>query len=147
MYSYEYPHPAVTVDVAVFCREQQTTKILLIQRAHFPDAGKWALPGGFIEIDEELEQAARRELHEETGLTVGTLQQLHTFGQPDRDPRERVITVVFTAVIDPEAMKVTAASDAAAAAWFDIDALPELAFDHPEVIAMACERVVPTLAF
>ncbi len=146
MYSYDYPHPAVTVDVAVFCREQQATKLLLIQRAHFPDAGKWALPGGFIEIDEELEHAARRELHEETGLKVGALQQLHTFGRPDRDPRERVITVVFTAVIEPEAMKVTAATDAAAAAWFDISSLPELAFDHPEVIAMACKRVVPTLA-
>jgi 8-oxo-dGTP diphosphatase len=87
MYSYEYPHPAVTVDIAVFTQERKPLKLLLIQRANEPHRGEWALPGGFVDIDEDLETAARRELEEETGITVGDIDQLHTFGAPERDPR------------------------------------------------------------
>ena len=141
MYEYEYPHPAVTVDVAAFTRHERKTKLLLIQRAYYPEQGKWALPGGFIDIDEDLEDAARRELQEETGLTAGELEQLQTFGKPGRDPRERVITIVFTTIVDASQMQVHAADDAARAEWFDIDALPELAFDHPLIIRLACEKM------
>ena len=137
MYSYEYPHPAVTVDVAVFTQDH---KLLLIQRANEPHQGKWALPGGFVDIDEDLETAARRELKEETGITVGDIDQLHTFGAPERDPRERVITVVYTALITAE-INVNAASDAAAAGWFNINELPVLAFDHAEIIKLACDKI------
>lgn len=140
MYSYEYPHPAVTVDIAVYTQEHKQLKLLLIQRANEPYQGKWALPGGFVDIDEDLNTAARRELEEETGITVTDINQLHTFGAPKRDPRERVITVVYTALI-PTAINVTAASDAAAADWFDINKLPVLAFDHAEIIKLACDKI------
>ncbi len=145
MFSYEYPHPAVTVDVAVFCLNEGNMKLLLIKRANYPDAGKWALPGGFIEIDEDLEPAARRELEEETGLVVGELEQLQTFGNPDRDPRERVITVVYTTIVDPGNTNVSASTDAAEAAWFDTRTLPELAFDHSHIIGLACDRIMSKL--
>jgi ADP-ribose pyrophosphatase YjhB (NUDIX family) len=141
MYSYEYPHPAVTVDIAVFTKQNKQLKLLLIQRLNEPHQGKWALPGGFVDIDEDLETAARRELKEETDLIITDMQQLYTFGTPDRDPRERVITVVYTAIISPEDMQVQAASDAEAADWFDINELPELAFDHDEIIRLAFERI------
>lgn len=144
MYSYEHPHPAVTVDVAVFTRQNNQLKLLLIQRANEPHKGKWALPGGFVDIKEDLEVAARRELKEETGLTVEDIEQLYTFGKPDRDPRERIITVVYTTLVDSE-IKVTAASDAANAEWFDVNKLPELAFDHPEIIRLACKRIITKL--
>ncbi len=145
MYSYNYPHPAVTVDVAVFTQQDGQTRLLLIQRAHYPEQGKWALPGGFIDIDEDLEDAARRELQEETGISVGELEQLHTFGKPGRDPRERVITVVYVAVVDAGKIQVKADDDAADARWFDVGALPELAFDHPQIIQLACEKIASKL--
>ncbi len=141
MYQYEYPHPAVAADVAAFCQQNGRLMLLLIERGHYPDAGKWALPGGFINIDEDLEDAARRELEEETGLMVDKLEQLQAFGKPDRDPRERVISIVFTTVVKPEQMRVTAGDDAAKAEWFDVSHLPELAFDHPEIIRLACEKM------
>ena len=141
MYSYEYPHPAVTVDVSVFTWQGNQLKLLLIQRANDPHKGKWALPGGFIDIDEDLEAAARRELKEETGLDVDNIEQLHTFGNPDRDPRERVITIVYTSVVSNQ-FQVNAASDAAKAEWFNIEALPELAFDHSQIIKLACEKII-----
>lgn len=140
MYTYQYPHPAVTVDVAVFTGQNNRLKLLLIQRAHDPHKGKWALPGGFVDIDEDLETAARRELKEETGITVADIEQLYTFGTPDRDPRERTITVVYTAFI-PSEIKVNAASDAASANWFEMNELPELAFDHAEIIKLAHEKI------
>ncbi len=144
MYSYKYPHPAVTVDIAVFSSQKNQLKLLLIQRAHDPHKGKWALPGGFVNIDEDLDAAARRELKEETGISVGNIEQLYAFGNPDRDPRERVITIVYTAKI-PKQIDVNAASDAADADWFDINTLPELAFDHPEIIKLACEKIISTM--
>ena len=145
IYTYEYPHPAVTVDVAVFTQQNNQLKLLLIQRAHDPYKGKWALPGGFVDIDEDLDNAARRELKEETGISVGDIEQLHTYGAPDRDPRERVITVVYTTLISSNEVQLQPASDAAAAEWFDINQLPELAFDHPKIIKFACEKILSRL--
>ncbi len=141
-YTYEYPHPAVTADAVIFTVDQDDVKVLLIKRAHYPDEGKWAIPGGFIDIDEDLEDAARRELEEETGLRdVEFLEQFHTFGKPDRDPRERVITVAYYGVVPPDKTDVRAGDDAASAAWFSIQDLPELAFDHTVVLGMAYERL------
>jgi 8-oxo-dGTP diphosphatase len=141
MYCYDYPHPAVTVDMVLFTLHEGQLQLLLIRRGGHPYRGKWALPGGFVEMDEGLEQAARRELEEETGVSAGYLEQLYTFGAPGRDPRERVITVAYLALLPATRLVPRAASDAAAAAWFAIDALPSLAFDHREIVAMAQQRL------
>lgn len=136
-FTYEHPHPAVAADVALFRDTPGGHELLLIRRGKQPHAGRWALPGGFVNIDEDLEPAARRELLEETGLHAGPLRQLQTFGRPGRDPRERVITVVFIGLAaDPQA-EPKSGDDAADARWFQLDALPELAFDHAEIIALA----------
>ena len=141
MFSYDYPHPAVSTDIVVLHREPARLRVLLIQRNNDPYRDYWALPGGFVNIDEDLEDAALRELAEETGLSDVLLSQLHTFGHPDRDPRERVISIVFYAVVDEE-QQLRAGSDAADASWFEVDALPQLAFDHAEIIAMARQRLL-----
>lgn len=141
-HTYEYPHPAVACDVALLRAVTDADyEILLIERRHEPFAGHWALPGGFIEIDEDLEAAARRELHEETGLHAGTLVQIGAFGAPDRDPRERVISVVYAGFVPIDAPAAMAADDAADARWYGLDALPELAFDHACVIAEVRARL------
>ncbi len=145
MYSYEYPHPAVTTDVVVFAIRDDELAVLLIERGSEPERGRWAIPGGFIDIDEDLQTAARRELREETGVDAGDLEQLHAFGRPDRDPRERVITVAYTAIVRADEVSVRAASDAADAAWFPMRDLPELAFDHRDILAMAHERLCARL--
>ncbi len=147
MYSYEYPHPAVTVDIVIFTIRDDQLKLLLIRRAGEPYQGKWALPGGFVALDEDLEQAARRELEEETGVAGVYLEQLYTFGKPDRDPRERVITVAYYALIPSDKLQLRAASDAEAVGWFGLDELPELAFDHPKIVEMAHERLVAKLEY
>lgn len=147
MYSYDYPHPAVTVDIVIFTIRDDQLKLLLIRRAGEPYQGKWALPGGFIAMDEDLEQSARRELEEETGVAGVYLEQLYTFGKPDRDPRERVITVAYYALIPSDKLQLRAASDAEAVGWFGMGELPELAFDHPEIVAMAHERLVAKLEY
>lgn len=137
-YCYEYPRPAVTTDVALFSRKADQWYLLLIRRAHAPYAGDWALPGGFLEMDEDIAQCAQRELTEETGLTNITLNQLGCFGQPDRDPRGRVISVAYYGIIESETPPhPQAASDAAEAAWFPLKALPSLAFDHAQIIQQA----------
>ena len=146
MYSYEYPHPAVTTDVVVFTIREGELAVLLIERGAEPERGRWAIPGGFIDIDEDLETAARRELREETGVDARELEQLHTFGRPDRDPRERVITVAYITILRADEVSVRAASDAADAAWFPMRDLPELAFDHREILALAHERLRANLA-
>ncbi len=140
-YTYEYPHPAVTVDVALFTVADGNLAVLLIRRRQWPHAGKWALPGGFVEIDESLKRAAWRELQEETGIKAGHLEQLGAFGRPDRDPRERVITVVYIALAAADRMDVRAGSDAADARLFRLDELPELAFDHAKILVHATERL------
>jgi 8-oxo-dGTP diphosphatase len=147
MFSYEYPHPAVTVDIVIFTLSADQLKLLLIRRGGDPFRGHWALPGGFVNMDESLEKAARRELEEETGVAGVYLEQLYTFGKPDRDPRERVITVAYYALVPAEMLNVQAASDAEAVAWFGLGELPELAFDHREIVSMAHERLVAKLDY
>ncbi len=147
MYSYEYPHPAVTVDIVIFSLRDQQLKLLLIRRAGAPYRGKWALPGGFVNMDESLDAAARRELEEETGLGGVYLEQLYTFGHPHRDPRERVITVAYYALVPSDRLRLQAASDAEAVGWFSLDELPALAFDHEDIVDMAYHRLVAKLDY
>lgn len=139
-YTYEYPRPAVTVDM-VIATEETPRRVLLIQRKNEPFAGKWALPGGFVDMDESLDAATRRELMEETGVEATEIEQLHTFGDPERDPRGRVITVVYLAVVDPTKLEPRADDDAAEVGWFSLEGLPELAFDHAKILEMAKERL------
>ena len=132
-YVYEYPRPAVTVDIAAVSRDR---RILLIRRKAEPFKDRWALPGGFINIDETLQNAAARELAEETGIRGLDLRQLRAFDKPDRDPRGRTIAVAFLAEVnDPPSP--TAGDDAAESAWFPMDRLPPLAFDHEDIVAHA----------
>ena len=133
-YVYEYPRPAVTVDVAIVTRDEKP-RVLLIRRKHDPFAGCWALPGGFVDMEESLEAAARRELIEETGVPTASLQQLRTFGDPQRDPRGRTISVVYLAQVDADAVLPQAADDAAEVGWFSLARPPKLAFDHKEILA------------
>jgi len=126
MFSYHYPRPAVTVDAILISPNKS---VLLIERGREPYQGTWALPGGFIEMDEELDVACQRELMEETGLRVDSLKQFKAYGGVNRDPRHRTISVLFYAFTDDE-MIANAGDDAANARWFPINELPELAFDH-----------------
>ncbi len=136
-YCYKYPHPALTADCVVFGFNGKSLDLLLIERGIEPYKGMWALPGGFMNIDETIEQTARRELREETGLTGIYLEQFKTFSDTGRDPRERVVTVAFVALVRPSDYKLVAGDDAARAHWFDADQLPPLAFDHHRIIAEA----------
>ena len=140
-YTYEYSRAALTVDCVVFGLDVEELKVLLIQRALEPFEGKWALPGGFVRVDETLEEAARRELAEETGLDNIFLEQLFTFGAVDRDPRERVVSVAHYALVNLRDHEVRAATDAKAAAWFGVHDVPSLAFDHAEILQVALERL------
>lgn len=140
-YVYNWPRPMVTVDAAVFTLAEGKARLLLVQRKHEPYQGSWALPGGYVEIDEDLPEAAARELAEETGLQGVSLEQLHTFGKPGRDPRGRTITVVYFGIAGKDQQQVKAADDAAQAQWFDIDNLPPMAFDHDEIARCAIERL------
>lgn len=138
-YTYEYPRPALTVDCVVFGAADDGLKLLLIERAVEPFKGRYALPGGFVDMDETTEEAARRELEEETGLKASFLEQLYTFSRVDRDPRERVVSVAYFALVRPSA--VVGGDDAASAQWVDADELPPLAFDHDEIVQVALERL------
>ena len=140
MYTYNYPHPAVTADCLVFAHTDEGMKLLLIQRKNEPWKGKWAFPGGFMDIDETTIDAARRELKEETGLVVGELHRVGIFDAVDRDPRERIITVAYYTILDKPA-EVSGLDDAAQAKWFSLTELPDLAFDHKEILQEA-ERVM-----
>jgi 8-oxo-dGTP diphosphatase len=140
-YTYRYPHPAVTTDVVIFTIRQDQLKVLLIKRALPPYRNMWALPGGFIKLEESLEEGARRELEEETGVSDVYLEQLYTFGDPNRDPRERVITVAFFALVRSEEIDIQAGSDAEGVSWFGMKEIPDLAFDHREILRMAHERL------
>jgi 8-oxo-dGTP diphosphatase len=139
--TYEFPRPALTVDCAVFGVDGHGLQVLLVQRGQPPFEGRWALPGGFVRVGESVEGAARRELHEETGLEKVYLEQLYTFGDPDRDPREQVVTVAHFALVKLGDYRVRAATDARTAAWFRLADKPKLAFDHDEILAMALERL------
>jgi 8-oxo-dGTP diphosphatase len=130
----------VTVDVVIFTIQDGQLGVLLVRRGIPPFEGDWAIPGGFVLPDESVEQAARRELQEETGVGEVYLEQLYTFGEPKRDPRGRVVTVAYYALISPE-RKIAAGSDAAEARWWPVSALPDLAFDHGEILGYALERL------
>lgn len=141
-YTYEYPRPAVTVDAAIFRESGGKWEILLIKRGREPYLGMWALPGGFVEMEETLEEAIHRELMEETRLEGIFLEQLHTFSKTDRDPRHRTISTVFMGTIPPDSTaRAEAGDDASEVQWFDINKLPALAFDHNEVLEMAISRL------
>jgi 8-oxo-dGTP diphosphatase len=139
-YCYDYPRPAVTADVVLVTREA-SPRVLLIRRKHDPFAGKWALPGGFVDMDEPLDAAARRELREETSVEAEALEQLHTFGDPGRDPRGRTISVVYLARADAGQLTPRAADDAAEVAWHPLASPPPLAFDHDRILALVRQRL------
>jgi 8-oxo-dGTP diphosphatase len=146
-HTYEYPRPALTVDCVVFGLDDAGLHILLIERGGSPFEGDWALPGGFVHMDETLEEAARRELEEETGLKDVFLEQLYTFGAIDRDPRGRVVSVAYYALTNIRDHRVRAATDARDAAWFEVAKLPALAFDHDQIIETAIERIRGKIAY
>ncbi len=133
--------PALTVDAVVFGLDDDDLKVLLIRRGAAPFRGRWALPGGFVALDEDLESAARRELAEETGVHDLYLEQLYTFGAVDRDPRGRIVSVAYYGLVDLHDHRLRAATDAADAAWFALDDLPRLAFDHDGILEAALERL------
>ncbi len=137
----DYPQPSVTVDVVVFTIHDNELKVLLVRRGNEPFKGKWAIPGGFVDMNESLETAAKRELEEETGVKNVYLEQLYTFGEPKRDPRGRVITVAYMALTNFKEIKIHAASDAADAQMFSVSKLPPLAFDHKQVLEYALKRL------
>jgi 8-oxo-dGTP diphosphatase len=141
LYTYEFPKPSLTVDCVVFGLDDRELKVMLIQRGVPPFEGQWALPGGFVLLDEPLETAALRELREETGIAKVFLEQLYTFGTVNRDPRDRVITVAYYALIDLREHKIQATTDAKAAAWFSVSSPPQLAFDHEQILAVALQRL------
>jgi 8-oxo-dGTP diphosphatase len=140
-HTYEFARPALTVDIVVFALDEEDLQVMLVERDLKPFAGQWALPGGFVRVDESLEDAARRELEEETGLKNIFLEQLYTFGDLNRDPRERVVTVAYYALVNFEGHDVHASTDARNAAWFSVNDLPKLAFDHERILRTAHERL------
>jgi len=141
-YSYQYPRPALTVDCVIFGYDSKKLDILLIKRGIEPFKGQWALPGGFVRMEESAEEAAIRELREETGLLNVYMEQLYTFSQPERDPRGRTVSVAFFALINKnDFLKPQGGDDASEAEWFNIKELPNLAFDHKEIINVALNRL------
>jgi 8-oxo-dGTP diphosphatase len=140
-FTYQFARAAVTVDCVVFGLDDEDLKVLLIRRDLAPFEDKWALPGGFVRLEETLDEAARRELQEETSLERVFLEQLYTFGGIDRDPRERVITVAYYALVRLSDHRVQAATDARDAVWFAMDDLPPLAFDHDQILETAHQRL------
>lgn len=142
MYTYDYPRPSLTVDVVIFTLREGQLHVLLVQRDQPPYLHIWALPGGFVKMDEPLEEAACREMAEETGLQEAYLEQLYTYGDPERDPRGRVVSVAYFALIPADApIHSDGGSDARQAKWFPINELPELAFDHAKIISYALRRL------
>lgn len=138
-YTYEYPRPCVTTDVLIVTR-QTNPKILLIQRGNEPYKGMWALPGGFVDMDEDLHTAALRELKEETGIVDVSITQFKTYGSVDRDPRHRTISIVYTASVN-EPIEAQGMDDAVDAQWFEVGHLPALAFDHQTIIEEALSSI------
>ena len=145
-YTYEYPHPAVTTDCVIFGYDQKDgLSVLLVERGVDPYKGHWAFPGGFLKIDEDAETGAKRELAEETGLQAAYIDQLGCFSEVNRDPRERVITIAFYALVRKE--NVTGGDDAASARWFPILSVPPLAFDHDRILRVALSRLKEKIHF
>lgn len=137
----DYKQPSVTCDVVIFTIRDDDLKVLLIRRAVKPFLDSWAIPGGFVKMDESLEDAARRELLEETGVKNVYLEQLYTFGDVGRDPRGRVITVSYLALINSEGIELSASTDAKEVDWFSVKDLPKLGFDHKEIVDYALKRL------
>ena len=146
-HTYQYPRAALTVDCVVFGYDEGELKVLLIERALEPFKGKWALPGGFVRLEETLEEAARRELREETGVADVFLEQLYTFGAVERDPRERVVSVAYFALVKSTAHHPLGGTDAADARWFPAAELPALAFDHAGIVTAAVARLRAKLRY
>jgi 8-oxo-dGTP diphosphatase len=137
----KYKTPALTVDIVIFSVFDEALKVLLIRRKHPPFENCWAIPGGFVEYNEPLESAALRELEEETGIKNNYLELFYTFGAPGRDPRGRTVSVAYFALLKFNSLNIKAQSDAKEAAWFDIKDLPELAFDHKDILSCAIETL------
>jgi 8-oxo-dGTP diphosphatase len=137
----DHPRPSVTVDVIIFTLRGDDLQALLVRRKHPPFEGMWAIPGGFVGIEESLEEAALRELEEETGVRDVYLEQLYTFGEVDRDPRGRVITVAYFALVPADAVHPHAGDDASEARWWSVYDLPRLAFDHAHILTYALQRL------
>jgi len=148
-FSYEYERPAVAVDCVIFGLDldEATLKVMLVERDLEPFAGMWAIPGGFVRRGETLEEAAARELREETGIADVFLEQLYTFGDPARDPRGWVVSVAYYALVSPDKHTIRATTDAREARWFPASALPRLAFDHAEILKTALGRVRGKLSY
>lgn len=144
-FCYKYPHPAVTADCVIFGFDGINLKVLLIERGIEPYKGKWAFPGGFVNMNESCEEGALRELKEETGLSTAYIEQFHTFSDPNRDPRERIITVAYYALV--RIQEVNGGDDAAQAAWFALDEVPQLAFDHDRILREALKRLRERIHF
>jgi 8-oxo-dGTP diphosphatase len=148
-YSYEYERPGLTVDCVIFGLdlEEESLKVMLIERELEPFKGMWAIPGGFVHDSETLTEAATRELREETGIKDIFLEQLYTFGNPGRDPRGWVVSVAYYALVSPEQHSIHAATDARQAKWFPVTTLPHLAFDHAQILGTALERIRGKLTY
>ncbi len=144
-YCYRYPHPAVTTDCVIFGFDGSSLNVLLIERGIEPYKGHWAFPGGFLNMDEPAEEGARRELREETGLTDAYIEQFHAYSTPDRDPRERVITIAYLALV--RICDVKGGDDAADARWFPVNEVPRLAFDHDLILRDALARLRERIHF
>ncbi len=143
-----YERPSVTVDVVIFTLQDRELHVLMVQRKHWPYEGRWALPGGFINMDESLEQAARRELEEETGVRDIYLEQLYTFGEPGRDPRTRVISIAYIALVSADKQTLRVSDESTDVRWFAVSQLPgPLAFDHDTILAAALDRLRSKLEY
>ncbi len=140
-HTYQYPRAALTVDCVVFGYDEGELKVLLIERGLEPFKGRWALPGGFVRVEETIDEAARRELQEEAGIRKVFLEQLYTFGAVDRDPRERVVSVAHYALVKLAGFTTRAATDATDARWFPVSKVPKLAFDHVRILTTALDRL------
>ncbi|MCR4853471.1 MAG: NUDIX hydrolase [Prevotella sp.] len=145
MYHYKYPHPSVTTDCVIFGFDGTKLNVLLIERGIEPFKGRWALPGGFLRMDETALMGAKRELMEETGLKDAYIHQFHTFTEPNRDPRERVITIAYYALVRKSEVK--GGDDAAKAVWFPLDSIPSLAFDHDMILREATTELRKQIHF
>ena len=146
-FTYEYPHPAITTDTVIFTVRSGKLEVLLIRRKEQPHKDNWAVPGGFLNMDEDIDACAARELEEETGIRDVYLEQLYTFGKVGRDPRERVVSVAYYALAPMGKQNIRAGDDAAETRWFNIDDLPELAFDHVEILQLARQRLADKMEY
>jgi 8-oxo-dGTP diphosphatase len=143
-----YERPSVTVDVVIFTLQERELHVLLVKRKHWPFEGRWAIPGGFVNMNESLELAARRELEEETGIRDIYLEQLYTFGEPKRDPRTRVISVAYIALVSADTQTLRVSEESTDVRWFPVRALPgPLAFDHDTILAAGLDRLRSKLEY